>query len=152
MSMSAVATRRIPTAIQWLRVTSTYTAHTASAFVTQRNASLIPRPTLPENSAIARASSPGRNGSGVTGGLMSAAVAMRAGREGAGAGRARPRGPISLADLVGDRAGCALEGARGRHCACALRRADPRLAEVTPDAGHLRDVRHRNATLARGAE
>ena len=42
----------------------------------------------------------------------------------------RPLGRAELADLGGDAARRALEGLRGGHRAAALRRADPRLAEV----------------------
>src|SRR3954462_2457735 len=64
-SIAAVASARTTSATHRDRSRRTTAAQTATALVTARSAILIASPVAPEKTAIARATRPGRNGSGV---------------------------------------------------------------------------------------
>src|SRR5437763_14510060 len=86
-SIAAVAATRTASATQRERSSSTTAAQMATAFISARSAILITKPGAPENAAIDRATSPGRNGS-----FGAAAVAvLTAPRRGHGERRAGAR-------------------------------------------------------------
>src|SRR4051812_43759609 len=155
--MAAVVATRTPSAIHCARSMSTYAAHAASALDMLSSASFTATPTDPEKNAISRGTIAPL---GVSSGnpALEAVLALTWGpSQSRSRGAGAPRGARTVircrsADLGGDRAPSRGERGRGLRRTRALRRPHPRLAEIGPDAAHLRDVRHRDAALAGLAE
>src|SRR3990170_5588787 len=163
MSIAAVLATSTPSATHLPSPARMAAAQTATAFMNPSRRILTPSPTVPEKVAIRRemTARPGGETEGVP--PPASLVLMRSSgdsseRSSIESGGGRPvsldtRPDIArLADLVRDVPCRDGEGGLRLGGAGALRRVNPRAAELGPDAAHLRDVGHRHATGARLAE
>src|SRR5947208_3192790 len=98
--------------------------------------SLTATPTVPENAETRRGigAALGASAGAPAVGAVVALTRSRSRKEKRGAPKGAPQSRWRLADLVRDRPCCRHEGRLRRLCTGALRRLEPRSAEVLPDA------------------